>query len=84
MTPLPEGWSVAFPAVRNVVVLQYKQHGYVTIDYTRRDFDLGMTLVRGQRPWNDPIPAMYRGRGWRDNLERDAMFALQKIFKDEK
>lgn len=83
---LPEGWTVdAFQRNGEVVTLQYRKWGYVTIDYRLRDFELGMTAnPRGSRRRSDPIPARYQGRGWRGNLERDAMFALTKIYKDEK
>jgi hypothetical protein len=59
-----------------LVVLEWPKHGAVTISEKARGYTLGIGgYIEAQ-------PAVYKGRGWKDELYADAIKALQDIWPD--
>lgn len=50
--------------------------GWVTVDFERRNFALGI----GRLPAGRPQPTGYIGRGWKDRLVADAIAHLTAVY----
>lgn len=70
---LPEGWTMEESrAYGTVIIKPGPDGGCVTVDEGKRNFELGMVVVRGR--------GEYAGRGWRERLYSDAVAALQAVW----
>ena len=58
---------------KNVIVLDWPGHGYVTVDLRRRNFALGRALVHKSQK------VTYSRRDWKVKLFSDAIDALRKV-----
>lgn len=65
---IPAGWKrEELPEANSAVYTEPQYGGMVTVDYTFRIFRLGLT-----RHGPKESTGIYGGRGWRDQLEKDA------------
>jgi hypothetical protein len=70
---LPEGWTSEPYWKGEVVLLEKKDQGFVSINTERRVFAIG----KGQ-----PVGAgTYCGRGWKQKILSDAMAALNRVWE---
>lgn len=75
MTAVPPDWkSQDVSDDKGERVLLCAPHGYITVDYGRRGFSLGVTQFH--RTLESPT---YSGRGWRAQLLSDAVDELLKF-----
>lgn len=74
---LPEGW-VGELSTTYGLILSRPQGGCATVDFEKRDFALGITVVRRKIG----VPP-YSGKGWRDRLVAAAVAALEKAMTRE-
>jgi hypothetical protein len=76
MISLPQGWTHEFIGNDFTVFFAPDKQGMVTIDYKRRGYR------GGYNTWGCTLNSeTYSGRGWKDNLERDALQWLQDVLK---
>lgn len=77
---VPQGWVIEeFPRDPDIVVLNRPQDtggGMVSIDFTKRVFDGGYQMPRNFP--QDVERKKYGGRGWKEQLARDASSWLEK------
>lgn len=58
---------------REIVVLQLRSEGFVTINFKSRGYALGYLS-------HAPRMSGYKGVGWKEQLANDAMAELRKIY----
>lgn len=78
MIELPEGWTheqLPYPQYTAIYMPVSLGGGIATIDYHERVVRDGLCTTG--RP---ALAGRYTGRGWRQQLERDAVDRLQRIF----
>lgn len=74
MSELPDGWT-SDPDGENHMILRHPEVGYVTIDWERRGFRSGVSRIG-----NMVSTKTYAGRGWRQQLQADAVSWLSGIW----
>lgn len=73
---LPAGWGARrrWPEDDNVIIVHCPDHGRVTVDLRRRNFELGETAVHKSNK------TKYAGNGWQARLFHDAISALRAVW----
>lgn len=69
---LPDGWTADTDEMLGVIITAVDDHGdkvFVTVDESKRGFELGMCTVSQRKH--------YSGRHWRKELYEDAVATLQ-------
>jgi hypothetical protein len=76
MVSLPIGWKFEFIGDEHTVFFAPNKEGMVTVDYHRRGYRSGINT-------SGPIlnVTSFTGRGWKDNLETDAVTWLQSVLR---